>query len=277
MATAQIPVFSPHIVNGVYEVASHHVGKTLLETILNCFPSGKIRRGNYYVTRSRTMLAQYYERLEDQDQDAIEHEFTSTMDAKDKLRGVKGPGYVLKKYSLAKEYKQVAKSLFIIVEISRARAERAAQQPPIGTTTTHSNPFSDSHETSSLDDALDDVDVGNLSRFELSVFQSTNAREAAVVVGMENWDGTTQEVSSAFPLPGVRGDMTNEGAGKHYESTALEGRDEPPTERGERGSLVWPKGGRRAESTRERREVYNVYDWGEGRGVGREPHANEPS
>ena len=76
MSTAQFPDPSPHIINGVYEVASHHVGKTLVDTIRSCFPNGKIRRGNYYLSRSRTMLAQYYARLEYEDQDAIKHEYT---------------------------------------------------------------------------------------------------------------------------------------------------------------------------------------------------------
>jgi hypothetical protein len=48
----------------------------------------------------------------------------STMDAKEKLG--RSNGSIFKKHSLAKEYKEVAKSLFIIVEVSLS-CERRAQ------------------------------------------------------------------------------------------------------------------------------------------------------
>ncbi len=75
MSTVQSSDYSPHIVNGVYEVASHHVGKTLVDVIRDCFPSGKIRSGNYYFSRSRTMILQHYAHLEPGDQDIIHRAF----------------------------------------------------------------------------------------------------------------------------------------------------------------------------------------------------------
>ncbi|KAN0128069.1 hypothetical protein V8E53_014106 [Lactarius tabidus] len=234
MSTSQFPDFSPHIVNGAYEVASHHIGKTLVDTIRNCFPSGKIRRGNYYLGRSRYMLAQHYARLEHEDRCAIGHEFTNTMDAKEKLG--RSNGSIFKKHSLAKEYKEVAKSLFIIVEIEILGISfrepwlteacplayllayllifadltqlQAAQPTPIGTTSSHSNPFSDSHEASSLPD----VNVGNLNQVEMSIFESETAGDVAVVLGLHGQDGSTQEVAATIPLAVISGDMTKEGA-----------------------------------------------------------------
>ncbi len=100
----------------------------------------------------------------------------------------------------------------------------ATQPPPFGTTSTISNPFSDTHEVSSLAD----VDVGNLNQVEMSTFESEAGGsqfmislivlvtrlimppEAAVVLELHGRDGTTQEVSAKFPLAVVSGDRTDE-------------------------------------------------------------------
>lgn len=95
------------------------------------------------------------------------------------------------------------------------------QPPPIGTTSTHSNPFSDSHEASSLAD----VDVGNLNQVEMSIFESETtggqfkivvvmtilikSTEAAVVLGLHGWDGSIQEVAATIPLA-ISGDRTRD-------------------------------------------------------------------
>jgi hypothetical protein len=127
-----------------------------------------------------------------------------------------------RKYLKAKEYEEVARYLFIIVEtasrraadqnvmaqISVAIAERGPQPPPVGTTSTLSNPFSDSHATTSLTD----VDVGNLNQVEMSIFQSRATGEAATVLGLHGRDGTTQEVAATIPLPVVSGNRTCERA-----------------------------------------------------------------
>ena len=71
MATLQTPNYSPHVINGVYEVASHHAEKSLVDFIRNCFPSGKIRGGNYYMKRSRSLLKEHYASLQPQDLSTI--------------------------------------------------------------------------------------------------------------------------------------------------------------------------------------------------------------
>jgi hypothetical protein len=100
---------------------------------------------------------------------------------------------------------------------------QAAQPTPIGTTSSHSNPFSDSHEASSLPD----VNVGNLNQVEMSIFESETAggqliiavgmailiifADVAVVLGLHGQDGSTQEVAATIPLAVISGDMTKEG------------------------------------------------------------------
>lgn len=76
MSTAQFPDFSPPIVNGIYEVASHHVGKSIVDLVRNCFTSGKIRRGHYYYGRVHPLIQQHYTRLEPDEQNHIDFEVT---------------------------------------------------------------------------------------------------------------------------------------------------------------------------------------------------------
>lgn len=92
--------------------------------------------------------------------------------------------------------------------------------PPIGITSTLSNPFTDSHEVSSLAD----VDVGNLSEVEMSIFQSEAGggqfvilvvasvmnlnmfSEAAVIFDLHGRDASTQQVVATFSPQFVVGD-----------------------------------------------------------------------
>ncbi|KAF8263960.1 hypothetical protein EI94DRAFT_1739625 [Lactarius quietus] len=218
MSTAQIPDFAPPLINGIYEVASHHVGKSVVDVLRECFTtSGKLRRGDYYYDRVHPMIQQHYKQLDTDDQNMIDFEVTQTSLAKEKMNQAEGS--IFRKFSLAKDYQRVAKHLFIIVEtasrraaerhlmaqIAEARAARATQPPAFGTSSTHSDPFSDSHETSSLGD----VDVGNLDRVEMSIFESTTGG-AAFVLDAQNRDGTAQEFASTFP--GVPGGWRNEWA-----------------------------------------------------------------
>lgn len=152
---------------------------------------------------------------------------------------------IFKRHSLAKDYKRVAKHLFIIVEtasrraaaknlkaqVSEAIAARATQPPPFGTASTLTNPFSDSHEASSLAD----VDVGNLNHVEMSTFHSEAGGEATVVLELHGRDGTTQEVAATIPLAAISGDRTNEEAETatvHSYDTANHGLYGPPSEAG---------------------------------------------
>ncbi|KAH9021442.1 hypothetical protein EDB84DRAFT_1512321 [Lactarius hengduanensis] len=215
MSTVQSPDLSPHIINGIYRVASHHVGMSLVGVVRNCFTRGKIRRGDYYFGRVHPLIQQHYAQLELDDQNTIDFEFTQTSLARDKMETADGS--IFQKYSLAKDYKRVAKHLFIVVDrrtcrknlmaqISEAIAARATQPPPLGTISTISNPFSDTHEVSSLAD----VDVGNLNQVEMSTFESEASGKAAVVLELHGRDGTTQEVSVNFPLAVVSGNRTDE-------------------------------------------------------------------
>jgi hypothetical protein len=102
----------------------------------------------------------------------------------------------------------------VSTDLTQSPAPESTQPPAFGTTSTYSNPFSDSHETSSMAD----VDVDNLDRVEMSIFQSeatggqliipvvalvmslTMSPEAAVVLGLHGRDGSTQEVAGTIPF-----------------------------------------------------------------------------
>jgi hypothetical protein len=89
----------------------------------------------------------------------------------------------------------------------------------MGTTTALSNPFSDSHEVSSLAD----VDVGNLDQVEMSVYESATggqfmisvdvsvtslimSPEAAVVFDLHGRNACTQQVVATFSPEVIVGD-----------------------------------------------------------------------
>lgn len=227
MSIVQFPDYSPHIINGVHEVASHHDRKTVIDIIRNFFPSAKIRSGNYYFSRSRTMILQYYPQLEHGDQDIIHNEFEKARDMKMTLED--GDRSVFKRFSLANDYKRAARNLFIVIESASHRAElknlmeqfsetlaaRATQPPPMGTTSTHSNPFSDSHAACTLTQ----IDIGNLNQLDVSTYPSEARGEAAVVLGLQGQDATTQEVLAVIPLEVFSRDRTGEEAETHTVSS----------------------------------------------------------
>jgi len=230
------PDFSAPIINSVHEVASRHLGKSLVKVFRNCFSitDSKVREGDHLLGRSSTLIRQYYEFLPFQDQETISAEFDGTTIAKERLKSARGSRR--QKFALAKDFKQRAEHLFIIVQtasnraqevslrnqILRANAQRAPQppapqppapqppapQPPaFGTTSSHTDPFSDSHEA-----ALADVNVNDLNEVRMSVFESRTSGEAAVVLGLHGRDGRTQEISTTIPLEVISGDRTEGGS-----------------------------------------------------------------
>ena len=69
MATTVID--SPLSLNGAYQVASHHAGKSVVDFFQNLFPSGKKRRGDYYLDRTTSLIQQDFENYEPEDQETI--------------------------------------------------------------------------------------------------------------------------------------------------------------------------------------------------------------
>lgn len=75
MSTAQSPDFTPPIINGIYEVAGYRMGRSLVDVFRDSFTGGKIRNGDYFVSRSRPLLQQYYPSLPEDEQNAIQNEY----------------------------------------------------------------------------------------------------------------------------------------------------------------------------------------------------------
>ncbi|KAH9021437.1 hypothetical protein EDB84DRAFT_532326 [Lactarius hengduanensis] len=143
------------------------------------------------------MILQYYPQLEHGDQDIIHDEFEKARDMKMTLED--GNRSVFKRFSLANDYKRAARNLFIVIEcLSSSRAEKSYGSvfgDPCREST-HSNPFSDSHAACTLTQ----IDVGNLNQLDVSTYHSEARGEAAVVLGLQGQDATTQEVLAVIPL-----------------------------------------------------------------------------
>ncbi|KAH8989692.1 hypothetical protein EDB92DRAFT_836390 [Lactarius akahatsu] len=230
MSTVRSPDYSPHFINGAYEVAGYHLGKGLVDAIRNSSTGGKLRNGDYFLNRSRPLIQQFYSEIPNEDQNNIHHRYQKAVGAREGVESARG----FRKFFKAKEYEEVARHLFIIVEtasrrvadqnlmaqISEAIAGRGAPPsklpppsfpPPLGTTSTLSNPFSDSHEEPSTAD----IDVGDLNQLEMSIFESGSTGEAAIVLELHGRDGTTQEVATTIPLEVRAGYMADEEAETH--------------------------------------------------------------
>ncbi|KAH8985756.1 hypothetical protein EDB86DRAFT_2957765 [Lactarius hatsudake] len=219
MSTAQSPDYSAHIINGMHEVASHHIGKGLVDVFRNTSIGGKIRQGDYYLSRSNTLIQQYYAWLPTEDQDSISARIDITVGAKEDFDSANGS--IFRRYSLAKEYRRVSKNLFKITETASRRAAskklmaqiseaiaKGATEPPLGTTSTLSNPFSDTHEVSTPTD----IDVDNLNEVEMSTFRSEATGGAVVVLNLHR-DSSTQQVIATFPPEAFVGDGTHSDGG----------------------------------------------------------------
>lgn len=75
MSTAQLQDYSPPFISGAYEVASYNVGKGIIGVIRSNFTSGKIRSGDYFLSRSRPLIQQYYSGLPNEEQDLIHNRY----------------------------------------------------------------------------------------------------------------------------------------------------------------------------------------------------------
>jgi len=186
MSTALSPDISSPIVNGVHEVASHHdVGKGLFDIIRANLTGGKIQSGNYYFSRTRTMIQQHYPGLPLNDQNTIHFEFAKVLGVQEELEVPQRT--ILGRYARARKYKRISKDTFKIVERASNRAVNSnlnnlmAQfsdalggkptqppPPPTGTTSTHTDPFGDAHAISTLTD----IDIGNVDQMEMTTFES---------------------------------------------------------------------------------------------------------
>lgn len=74
MPTAQSSDVPPNVINGVHDVAGHHLGKTIVDVVRNSFTTGgKIQNGDDFLDRSRLLIQQYHPVLPNDDQGAIQN------------------------------------------------------------------------------------------------------------------------------------------------------------------------------------------------------------
>ncbi|KAF8257041.1 hypothetical protein EI94DRAFT_1761230 [Lactarius quietus] len=205
MSTAPFPDFSSPIINGIHEEGEHRVGKGFFGIIWASLTGGKIRNGDYYFSRTRTMIKQHYPGLPLQDQNTVHFEVTKVIGAQEKLECAQG---VIEKHIRARKYERVSKETFKIVKRVSNRADtnnvmaqmseipggRPPQPPPTGTTSTFTNPFADSHAVSSLSD----IDVSNVSQVEMTTYESEPTGETAVIYDLHGRDASTQQVVATF-------------------------------------------------------------------------------
>ncbi|KAN0140711.1 hypothetical protein V8E53_001538 [Lactarius tabidus] len=226
MSTAPCPDFSPPIVNGVHEAVSHHARKGLLGVLRGRLTGGKIQSGDYYFSRTRTMIKEHYPGLPLKDQNTVHLRFERVLAVQEKLKNAQG---AIEKYTRARDYKRVSKKTFIIVEDVSNRADTnnvmaqfsmgtgrgispppppGPQRPSTPTPSTFTNPFGDSHAISTLSD----MDLSNVDQVEMSRFESEPTGEAAVIMDLHDRDGTTREFVATFPLEAISGHRADQGA-----------------------------------------------------------------
>jgi hypothetical protein len=81
------------------------------------------------------------------------------------------------------------------------------QRPSTPTPSTITNPFGDSHAVS----ALSDIDLSNVDQVEMSRFESEPTGEAAVIMDLQDRDGTVREYVATFPLEAISGQRAHQG------------------------------------------------------------------
>jgi len=199
----------PEIVGGVLEVASHLVGKHIVDSLRKNFTGdGKTQRGDFYMDRSRELLQTHLEVMDRKDRTTLRQQYKKATDLKKKLES--GSDSRFQRFRLAIEYKRLSKETYVIAVSASNRAvdynllnqmDEAvhetddAQSIAESLRSTHSNPFTDSHAVSST---LSDVNVGDLNQVDVEAYQSEVTGEAAVVLGLHRQDASTQHIVATF-------------------------------------------------------------------------------
>ncbi|KAH9017274.1 hypothetical protein EDB84DRAFT_1522173 [Lactarius hengduanensis] len=208
---------SPQVVNGFFEVSSIYLGRGLVAGIKNSFTGGRIRRGDFDMTRSRNLLKQHLRQLPLEDQHFIRQKFDEAREAKAKLG--RDDISQFQKFILAMRYEKVAEYTFKIIESASNRLiddglmAQISEAAGEGAGHTTSNPFTDSHAIS----VLNDVNVHNLDHVRLETYRSTVTGEAAVVMDLHGRDASTQQVFANFSPETIVGDVTH----REGESTSI--------------------------------------------------------
>ncbi|KAH9033886.1 hypothetical protein EDB85DRAFT_1041370 [Lactarius pseudohatsudake] len=109
MSAVQHSDYRHHI---IYDVASYHVGKSLVDVARNSLTGGKIRSGDHHLDRSRPLIHQFYAGLPNNERNAVHNGYQKAVSARERIESAHG----FRKIFMAKEYEEVAKHLFIIVD-----------------------------------------------------------------------------------------------------------------------------------------------------------------
>ena len=68
--------YGPEIAGGVFEVTSHLVGKSVVDSLRKNFTGdGKMRRGDFYMNQSRELLRRHLEIIRLDDKTAIQEKY----------------------------------------------------------------------------------------------------------------------------------------------------------------------------------------------------------
>ena len=69
------PDIAPQVIGGIYEVSDAVLGRGIIAGIKSSFTSGRIRRGDFDMNRSRNLLQQHLRQLPLEDQNFIRQKF----------------------------------------------------------------------------------------------------------------------------------------------------------------------------------------------------------
>ncbi|KAI0294569.1 hypothetical protein BC826DRAFT_1175352 [Russula brevipes] len=233
MADNSSETYGTEIAEGVADVASHVLGRKIIDSLRNNFTSvGKMRRGDFYMNQSREMLQMHMQLLDLDEQAAIRRKYIKAMEVKGRLEDSSDSGF--QRFRLAMQYRRLSRDTFMVIERASNRAvddnlmhqiDEAIHEtgnPPSAPGALQSiprNPFTDSHAVSTLSD----VAIGDLGQVELETYQSevTGAGpEGAAVFRFHRHDASTQHLVATFPPTVFSGDNTDRGRDAHACSTA---------------------------------------------------------
>jgi len=219
---------APRVKNVVtVNVSSRLVGRSLADVLRRSISIGDQEElGDNLMDRSRDLLRSHLQLIELDTQRIIRERILDVRRLKEGLENHTGNDF--QRLLKARKYRRHSRKVFKIVKSASDRATEdsllaqiveATRGPEVtpggggggesrnnlGTATTRSDPFGDSHAIS----MLTDIHVDDLDEIELSTFKNEEDSDAAAVLDLTRRDGSTQHLVATFPVEAFSGDRAD--------------------------------------------------------------------
>jgi hypothetical protein len=214
-------------VAGVVDITGPVIGRSIFDNLRRKLSvSSQMREGDFLMDRSRDLLRRHIQLFEIRQQDAIRENVDDVRKTKNGLENFSGSRF--QRLLEARKYRRLSKETYRIVknasdkaieDIIMNRSRPGGGSGPGGGPGTCSvasgNPFTDSHEVSTLIDAVNDLD-----RVEMSTYHAENTDGAAVVLDLVAQDQSVQHVVATFSTESFSGDTSDKEASQSIASEA---------------------------------------------------------